>query len=652
MVAFACSFSLFPSLNEDSMSGTDPIIGKKLGDYIIVDILGQGGMARVYRGIDKKLNRYAAVKIIDAHLIREDQEEYRQRFQNEARAIARLNHPNIVGIYQFDQVGTIYYMAMSFIEGKDLRTILKQHARNNTRMRYSEIIQVIYDIGSALDYAHSEGVIHRDIKPSNIMITTNGRRSVLTDFGLALSVPEGTVGNTFGSAHYIAPEQAVSSAQAVPQSDIYSLGVVLFEMLTNRVPFNDPSAMAVAMKHLNEPPPPPSRVNPNIPPKIDQIVLKALDKDPKRRFPTGVAMAQALQTAFESSEGELLDSDSQIRPFPVLGDTPSSSRPSHPSAGSSADRLEATGARKDLLDTWDHPEKTATPRRPLDDEPTVTDSKASAVARAQLMQDIPRRIDRRLLLAGLLALIGVIALFAVVAIMTNNNKSQITPTTLEPTQVIAAVSTKAASSTPVPSPIPTEVAAEDVSPTGAPSQTPLAATAVSTTALPPVPSASPRAAPSNTALPTEVTSATTLPASTIPPVIDPNAPVVLTYNAESLVLVNRSPTTVDVSNLTFVQIDANGNTLDFDSSRWDEGTRPTYALQEGDCLQVMRDDLPTLDKPENCGSRQAWSRVSFPHWFWISSDPAATFEVKRGDMVVATCQISAGQCAFDPNSNG
>src|SRR6185436_15165559 len=113
---------MIPSSNEDSMSGTDPIIGKKLGDYIIVDILGQGGMARVYRGIDKKLNRYAAVKVIDAHLIQEDQEEYRQRFQNEARAIARLNHPNIVGIYQFDQVGTVYYMAMSFIEGKDLRT--------------------------------------------------------------------------------------------------------------------------------------------------------------------------------------------------------------------------------------------------------------------------------------------------------------------------------------------------------------------------------------------------------------------------------------------------------------------------------------------------------------------------------------------------
>src|SRR5690242_2295263 len=238
---------------------TDPLIGKTLGDYTVVDILGHGGMARVYRGFDKKLNRYAAVKVIEAHLIASpDQDEYRARFQNEARAIARLNHPNIVGVYQFDQVGTIYYMAMSFIEGRDLRSYLRDFARKNTYMPYAEVLRVIRDIGSALDYAHREGVIHRDIKPSNIMVTPEGR-AVLTDFGLALSVPEGTVGNTFGSAHYIAPEQAVSSAQAVPQSDLYSLGVVLFEMLTNSIPFNDQNAMSVALKHLNEQPQPPSR---------------------------------------------------------------------------------------------------------------------------------------------------------------------------------------------------------------------------------------------------------------------------------------------------------------------------------------------------------------------------------------------------------
>ncbi|MBL8118923.1 MAG: protein kinase, partial [Anaerolineae bacterium] len=133
---------------------SDPIIGKKLGDYIIVDILGQGGMARVYRGLDKKLNRYAAVKVIDASTIREDEAEYRKRFQNEARAIARLSHPNIVGIYQFDQADHLYYMAMSFIEGKDLRSILKQHDKNGTRMSIPDVLNIIRDIGAALDYSH------------------------------------------------------------------------------------------------------------------------------------------------------------------------------------------------------------------------------------------------------------------------------------------------------------------------------------------------------------------------------------------------------------------------------------------------------------------------------------------------------------------
>src|SRR5690606_27084607 len=120
---------------------TDPLIGKKLGDYVIVDLLGHGGMARVYRGFDEKLNRYAAVKVFDAHLIGEgDQDEYRIRFQNEARAIARLNHPNIVGVYQFDHIGTTYYMAMSIIEGRDLRSHIRSYAKNSTYMPYTDVL--------------------------------------------------------------------------------------------------------------------------------------------------------------------------------------------------------------------------------------------------------------------------------------------------------------------------------------------------------------------------------------------------------------------------------------------------------------------------------------------------------------------------------
>ena len=133
---------------------------------------------------------------------------------------------------------------------------------------------------SALDYAHKEGVIHRDVKPSNILVMEDGT-AVLTDFGLALNTSDGTIGNTFGSAHYIAPEQAVSSANAVPQSDMYSLAICLYEMLTGRVPFDDDSAMSVALKHLSDPPPPPRQLNPNIPEEVEIVILQALKKNPQ-----------------------------------------------------------------------------------------------------------------------------------------------------------------------------------------------------------------------------------------------------------------------------------------------------------------------------------------------------------------------------------
>jgi serine/threonine protein kinase len=234
---------------------SDPLIGKQLGDYVIRQLLGRGGMARVYMGFDERLQRFAAVKVINSDLSAVDEAEYTERFRREARAIARLHHPNIVGVYQFGDYEGSYYMAMVFIEGRDLRQILREYNDRKERVPLKDVLNIVQGIGSALDYAHTRGVIHRDIKPSNIMIDADDQ-PILTDFGLALSTWEGTLGDTFGSAHYIAPEQAVSSAKAVPQSDLYSLGVCTYEMLTGKVPFDDPSAMSVALKHLNEEPPP------------------------------------------------------------------------------------------------------------------------------------------------------------------------------------------------------------------------------------------------------------------------------------------------------------------------------------------------------------------------------------------------------------
>ena len=278
---------------------SDSLIGKQLGDYQIRELLGRGGMARVYIGYDARLDRQAAVKIINNDFNPADRAEYTERFRREARAIARLNHPNIVGVYQFGQYEDSYYMAMAFVEGRDLRQVLREYSDRHEIMPLSDVLNIVRGIGSALDYAHGLGVIHRDVKPSNIMVNKENR-PILTDFGLALSANEGTLGETFGSAHYIAPEQAVSSAKAVSQSDLYSLGVCMYEMLTGKVPFDDPSAMSVALKHLQDLPPPPSLYNVNLSVAIEQVVLRVLDKDPAHRPATGAELTRSFENAINN----------------------------------------------------------------------------------------------------------------------------------------------------------------------------------------------------------------------------------------------------------------------------------------------------------------------------------------------------------------
>lgn len=308
----------------------DPLIGKKLGDYTIQVMLGRGGMSRVYRGYDENLDRYAAVKVISGDFVTTTEEEYTRRFQIEARSIARLRHPNIVGIYQFGRTEGIYYMAMVFLEGKDLRMLLKEYAERGQRAPVPELMRIIRDVASALDYAHEQGVIHRDIKPSNIMLEKKTGRAILMDFGLALSIQEGTTGDTFGSAHYIAPEQAISSAKSVPQSDLYSLGIVIYEMLTGKVPFDDPSAMSIALKHLNELPPPPSMYNPDLPPAVEAVIMRVLDKDPNRRYLTGFELVKALEKAFTLSgiDGGVPAQAPAAAPSPLLTE----SQPARPSS--------------------------------------------------------------------------------------------------------------------------------------------------------------------------------------------------------------------------------------------------------------------------------------------------------------------------------
>lgn len=283
------------------MQNKDPLIGSVIDDYKIEDLLGHGGMGRVYRVLDVKLNRYAAMKVLTQPTKNAD--IYEKRFYREAQSIAKLKHPNIVAIYRFNDKDNLYYMAMEYVDGADLRWVLRDYAADGDVIDYSTLLTIIEQISKALDYAHKNGVIHRDIKPSNIMISRAGD-AILTDFGLALNVQDGTGGEIFGSPHYIAPEQAVNSGNAVPQTDFYSLGVILYEMLTGSVPFDEGSAIQVAMAHIGDTLPDPLSINPDLHPAFIPVLNKALAKDPKDRYQNGAKLVNALKSAIHDAQKE------------------------------------------------------------------------------------------------------------------------------------------------------------------------------------------------------------------------------------------------------------------------------------------------------------------------------------------------------------
>ncbi len=304
-------------------------LGLQLDEYRLETLLGHGGMARVYRAVDTKLHRYAAIKVIgdddNATPLHTDP-DYIARFEREARAIAQLEHPNIVRLYRygeahfdeahFNEAQPVLYMAMQFIEGADLRAVMHSYGKDHQWMPPEEILRVIKEISAALDYMHSKGVIHRDLTPSNVMLAQDGQTFV-ADFGLSLLTDVGTRGEVFGTAHYMAPEQALSSAGAVPQSDLYALGVILFEMLTGHVPFEGGEPLEVAMHHLNTPAPAPRSLRPEISPEVEAVVRKALEKNPQHRYPTGAALATALETAFRAAQPSPV-----VAPAPAVSSLP------------------------------------------------------------------------------------------------------------------------------------------------------------------------------------------------------------------------------------------------------------------------------------------------------------------------------------------
>ncbi len=306
----------------------DPLIGKQLGDYRLIRGISSDGLARVYEGHDVQLDRLAALKVLipDSDI---SDDSILPRFQREARAIARLHHPNIVGVYQFGESEGLYYIAMELIKGIDLAEELRPLRRTQKKMAVERVLWIMDQTAAALDYAHSQGIIHRDIKPSNILLEEN--RAILTNFGLALfQSHQTTMGTAFGTPRYISPEQAIDSSRAVPQSDIYSLAVALYEILVGEALFSGDSPMEIALSHISEPPPSPRSRNKDIPAAVDAALLKALEKQPEKRFNTTTEFIQAIRAGYGLASATMPETSQPVvspSPLPNVSKSHSSVTP-------------------------------------------------------------------------------------------------------------------------------------------------------------------------------------------------------------------------------------------------------------------------------------------------------------------------------------
>ncbi len=314
---------------------------KVLGDrYELTEPIGRGGMATIYRARDRRMGRQVAVKILRE--MYSNDPKFVLRFQREARAVSALAHPNIVQVFDYGQSDDNYFIVMELIEGIDLRRYLKRDGVLDLR----RAVVIGHDVALALGAAHRQGIVHRDVKPQNILVNDDGLVK-LTDFGIATFYRDvtserlTTTGMTLGTVQYYAPEQAQGEV-VTPAADVYALGIVLYEMLVGHPPFDGDTPVSIAVRHIQEAPIRPSRYNPAIPPTLERVIMRCLEKDPRDRYRDGDALAQALETFDKPRASQARMSAESPGSSPGMRSSPSRPLASSPQRRASGPRLNSS----------------------------------------------------------------------------------------------------------------------------------------------------------------------------------------------------------------------------------------------------------------------------------------------------------------------
>lgn len=276
------------------------LTGERLGQFQVKELIGQGGMARVYRALQPSLQRDVAIKVIPAALDATPDQGFLERFAREARLIARLTHPNIVPVHDFGEEAGWAYIVMEYIAGGTVRDRLADAASRGQRLDLDRTLGLLRQAALALGFAHSQGVIHRDIKPANMLLRTEDQL-LLTDFGIATILEANRAlsrsGANIGTPQYMAPEQASGEGAVDGRTDIYALGVVLFQCVTGQLPYHSDNPTVLLLQHLRDPIPRPAAYAPGLPPSVEQIILRAMAKNPAARYQRADEMALALDQA-------------------------------------------------------------------------------------------------------------------------------------------------------------------------------------------------------------------------------------------------------------------------------------------------------------------------------------------------------------------